>query len=61
MYVIPIVYPAVPMSAPRIRTNLTMLHTAEDIKRAVEMLSQAGRDVGVLKKSNVSTMGALQV
>jgi 7-keto-8-aminopelargonate synthetase-like enzyme len=48
LYVIPIVYPAVPMNAPRIRTNLTMLHTDDDIRLAIEMLTNAGRETGVI-------------
>ncbi len=50
LYVIPIVYPAVPMNAPRVRTNLTMLHTDNDIKLAVELLTKAGHECGVIHK-----------
>ncbi len=49
LYVIPIVYPAVPMNAPRIRTNLTTLHTPDDIRFAVELLVQAGRETGLIE------------
>jgi 8-amino-7-oxononanoate synthase len=48
VYVIPIVYPAVPMNSPRIRTNLTILHTDDDIRFAIEMLTKAGRENGVI-------------
>lgn len=48
VYLIPIVYPAVPMNAPRIRTNLTMLHSNEDVRVAVQALTQVGREVGLI-------------
>lgn len=55
LYVIPIVYPAVPRDAPRVRTNLTTLHTHDDIRLAVKLLVQAGRETGVLGNQRAPT------
>lgn len=41
LYVIPIIYPAVPADKPRIRTNLTLLHQDQDIDFAVKALIKA--------------------
>lgn len=51
VYATPIVYPAVPKDAPRVRTNLTLLHSDADIETAVETLVAAGRKAGVLAES----------
>ncbi|MCY2993427.1 MAG: aminotransferase class I/II-fold pyridoxal phosphate-dependent enzyme [Planctomycetota bacterium] len=48
LFVIPILYPAVPRNAPRIRTNVMATHSDEDIDFALKALAKVGRDVGVV-------------
>lgn len=48
LFVLPIVYPAVPMKSPRLRTTVTTAHTAEDIRLALSILEHAGRRTGLI-------------
>lgn len=41
-------YPAVPMNAPRLRTCLTTAHTDEHVEFALDVLTRAGREVGLI-------------
>ena len=47
----PIIYPAVPMNAPRIRTSITAEHTQQHLDFALDVLAQAGRDVGFITET----------
>lgn len=42
VFVIPIIYPAVPMNAPRLRLCVMASHTEEDINRAIQVIINAG-------------------
>lgn len=48
VFVQPIVYPAVPRSLPRLRTIVNLSHTDDDIDLAVEVLTRAGRRLGLV-------------
>lgn len=48
LFVVPVVYPAVPRTAPRLRTMVTAAHTDEEIDLAVDVLARAGRRCGVV-------------
>ena len=48
IFVQPIVYPAVPINAPRLRTIITAAHTTKDIDYVLETLVEAGRAAGLL-------------
>jgi glycine C-acetyltransferase len=48
VFVVPVVYPAVPMNAPRLRTCVLASHTDDDIDLAVEVLTRAGRRTGLI-------------
>jgi 8-amino-7-oxononanoate synthase len=48
LLVVPVCFPAVPVDAPRLRTCVSAIHTAEDIDFALEVLAKAGRQVGVI-------------
>jgi 8-amino-7-oxononanoate synthase len=43
LLVIPVVFPAVPMDAPRLRTCISAIHTPDEIDFALEVLARAGR------------------
>lgn len=43
LLVIPVVFPAVPMDAPRLRTCISAIHTSDEIDFALEVLARAGR------------------
>jgi glycine C-acetyltransferase len=47
LFVVPIVYPAVPMNSPRVRASVTAAHTEADIDVALDILGRAGREVGL--------------
>ena len=49
VYVVPIVYPAVPMNAPRLRLNVMATHTDADLDFALDVLGRAGRQVGLIR------------
>lgn len=48
VFVLPVVPPAVPEGAARLRANVTALHSSEDIDFALDVFSEAGRQAGVL-------------
>lgn len=48
VFVVPVIYPAVPMNAPRLRTCMLSSFTDEDIDVALDVLSRAARGVGLI-------------
>ncbi|MGH2509628.1 MAG: 8-amino-7-oxononanoate synthase, partial [Ktedonobacteraceae bacterium] len=48
LFVLPIVYPAVPINTPRLRTTITALHTDEDIDFALEVFQRVGKRCGLV-------------
>jgi glycine C-acetyltransferase len=48
LFVVPIVYPAVPMNRPRVRASVTASHVAADIDLALDILGRAGREAGLI-------------
>jgi 7-keto-8-aminopelargonate synthetase-like enzyme len=48
IFVLPVVSPAVPVGASRLRANVTVGHTLEEIERAMDVFEAAGKAVGVL-------------
>jgi 8-amino-7-oxononanoate synthase len=48
LFLVPIIYPAVPMNAPRIRASVTAAHTDADIDRALDILGRVGQEMGLI-------------
>ena len=48
LLVVPVVFPAVPIDAPRLRTCISAIHTHDEIDFALEVLAQAGRATQLL-------------
>jgi 8-amino-7-oxononanoate synthase len=48
VFILPVLPPAVPEGAARLRANVTAAHTIEDIDFALDVFTQAGRLVGVI-------------
>lgn len=48
IYVVGFSFPVVPQGQARIRTQLSSLHTPEQLERAVDAFTRTGRDLGVL-------------
>ncbi len=48
IFVLPVVSPAVPVGSSRLRANVTVGHTLEEIERAMDVFEAAGKAVGVL-------------
>ncbi len=48
IYVIGFSYPVVPNGQARIRTQMSALHTREQLQRAVDAFTRVGRDLGVI-------------
>lgn len=48
LFVLPVLPPAVPEGAARLRVNVTAAHTSEDIDFALKIFIEAGRAVGVI-------------
>ena len=48
IFVLPVVSPAVPPNTSRIRANVTVGHTLEEIEQAMDVFESAGKTVGVL-------------
>lgn len=48
VFVVPVVFPAVPQNAPRLRTCMTAGLTEDDITRALEVFATVGRELGVI-------------
>jgi 7-keto-8-aminopelargonate synthetase-like enzyme len=48
LFVVPVVYPAVPMNSPRVRASVIAAHTDADIDEAIDILGRAGREAGLI-------------
>jgi glycine C-acetyltransferase len=48
MFVLPVVSPAVPVGLARLRATVTASHESEDIKRAMDVIAEAGKRVGLI-------------
>ncbi len=48
LFVLPVVFPAVPRESPRLRTTLTAAHTDEDIDFILDVLKDAGKQCGLI-------------
>jgi glycine C-acetyltransferase len=48
VYVVGFSYPVVPVGKARIRTQMSAVHTAEDLQFAVECFEKTGRELGVI-------------
>ncbi len=48
LFVLPVISPAVPVGLARLRTTLTADHEPEEIEKALDILEQVGKKVGVL-------------
>jgi 8-amino-7-oxononanoate synthase len=48
VYVLPVVYPAVPKDSGRLRTCLMASHTTDDIKKVLDTLEKVGKDMNVI-------------
>ena len=48
LFVLPVVSPAVPPGLARLRATVTAAHEPQDIEQAMDILEQAGKEVGVL-------------
>ncbi len=48
LFVLPVISPAVPVGLARLRTTVTAGHEADEIERALDILEQVGKEVGVL-------------
>jgi 8-amino-7-oxononanoate synthase len=48
LFVLPVVSPAVAPGLARLRATVTSAHEADDIEKAMDILGQAGREIGVL-------------
>lgn len=49
IYVIPFSYPVVPKGKARIRTQLSAIHTEQQINQAIEAFTSVGKELGVIK------------
>ncbi len=49
IFVLPVVSPAVPEGLARLRATVTAAHEKADIKKAMDVIIQAGRELGVLR------------
>lgn len=49
LFVMPILFPAVPKNTDRLRTHVQAGHTETDISRALYILEEAGKELGILK------------
>jgi glycine C-acetyltransferase len=50
-FVLPVVSPAVPPGLSRLRTTVTAAHEPDEIERAMDIVEEAGRTVGILPES----------
>lgn len=48
VFVVPVVFPAVPQNAPRLRTCMTAGLTDDDITQALEVFATVGRELGMI-------------
>ena len=49
LFVLPVVSPAVPPGMARLRATVTAAHETEDIEKAMDIIEEAGKIVGILK------------
>ncbi len=49
LFVMPIIFPAVPKNTDRLRTHVQAGHTEEDISKALDILEVSGKELGILK------------
>ena len=49
LFVMPIIFPAVPKDTDRLRTHVQAGHTETDISRALDILEKSGKELGILK------------
>lgn len=49
LFVLPVVSPAVPKHLARLRTTVTAAHEPEEIERAMDLIADAAREIGLLK------------
>lgn len=49
LFVLPVVSPAVPPGLARLRATVTAAHESEDIEKAMDIIQEAGRRVGLLE------------
>jgi glycine C-acetyltransferase len=50
VFVLPVVSPAVPEDLARLRATVTAAHTQAEIDQALEVIAEAGRETGLLKR-----------
>ena len=48
IFVLPVVSPAVPEGLSRLRATVTAAHESEDIERAMDVIEEAGKKLGVI-------------
>ncbi|MBA3064720.1 aminotransferase class I/II-fold pyridoxal phosphate-dependent enzyme, partial [Candidatus Woesearchaeota archaeon] len=49
LFVMPIIFPAVPKNTDRLRTHVQAGHTKKDISNALDILEESGKELGILK------------
>jgi len=50
IFVLPVVSPAVPVGQARLRATVTAAHEPDEIEQAMNVIEQAGNDIGVFRK-----------
>jgi len=48
LFVLPVVSPAVPNGLARLRSTITAAHATKDIAYALDVISQAGKEIGII-------------
>jgi glycine C-acetyltransferase len=48
LFVLPVVSPAVPEGLARLRATVTAAHEPSDMEKAIEIITAAGREIGIL-------------
>jgi glycine C-acetyltransferase len=48
LFVIPVMFPAVPLESPRLRVTVTAAHSSEDIQFALDAFERAGIETGIV-------------
>jgi len=49
LFIMPIIFPAVPKNTDRLRTHVQAGHTKKDISNALDILKESGKELGILK------------
>jgi len=52
LFVIPVMFPAVPLESPRLRVTVTAAHSAEDIQFALDVFEKAGKEVDIISSQS---------